>query len=269
MAWSKIKNIIITILLLLNLFLLFLVAGQSIRSARYETDTLRQTIEALALNGISLDDSILPGEMTLPSLTITRNRTAEENAAQLLLNSDVVMNNTGNTELYTSAAGTVSFRGSGEFSATLQQDWTAHPTPELHAQALLNQLNVQAWTLNTNNNTVTITQSISGIPAFQTRLTLSYNSQYLLSMEGKLILGTITPDTEQSKTISIPTALVSLLDYIMDSGTACRSIHAITPGYLTAGILTDAIRLTPCWLIETDVASYYVDAVTGTVTKVG
>ena len=63
MVKSKVKNIIILILLLLNVCLLMLIVGQRLQSARYEEETMRRTLEALALNGIAVEREILPEAM--------------------------------------------------------------------------------------------------------------------------------------------------------------------------------------------------------------
>lgn len=269
MAWSKIKTIIIVILLLLNLFLLVLVVGQQMRSARYEADTLRQTVEALYSNGagISVDEDLLPRSMDLAALSVPRDEAAEAKVAAALLTGDIIANSTGGLSVYSSVSGNVSFRSNGDFSATLSLPASGYSSPEDHAAGLLEQLGVQTWSLSADGERVTAVQAVNGAPAVNARLTLTYSGESLVSMEGKLLLGAAGPEPEQGESITVPTALVSFLDYVVENGDICSSISRMTAGYLTAASLSSPIRLTPCWLIDTDVASYCVDAVTGDVTR--
>lgn len=268
MAWSKIKTIIIVILLLTNLFLLFLIGGQKIHSARYEADTLRQTVEALALNGLTVEENALPKEMELSTLSVQRDEQAEAAAAAVLLSDDIIPTSTGGLSVYSSVVGNVSFRGGGDFSATLELPWTGFDSPSDHAAQLLEELGVELWSITASDDTVTTVQAIDGVPVFDASLTLTYNTSSLLAMEGRLLLGAPSTDSEQTETISISTALVALLNYSADNGTAFSSILHMTPGYLTTSPLTDPARLTPSWLVETDAANFYIDAITGEVSRV-
>lgn len=267
MAWSKVKTIIIVILLVLNLFLLLLVADRQISSSRYEADTLRKTAEALSLNGIDVSAEALPSTMDLPGISVVRSEEAEAAAARLLLSGDIITTNSGSMSVYSSVSGNVSFQSNGDFSATLSLDWTQFSSPAEHAAALLEQMGAQVWNITTTGDTVTVIQSANGAPAYNVRLTLTYAEDCLTAMEGKLLLGTSTPDSEQGDVVTVPTALISLLEYIIDSGMVCRSIDSMTPGYLTAASLSDPVRLTPCWYVVTDTASFYLDAATGSVTR--
>lgn len=269
MAWSKIKTIIIAILLVLNLFLALLVAGQQISAKRYQSNTLRQTVDALSLNGITVADDALPTAMKLSGTTFSRSTAVESAMAELLLSGDIINTSSGSMHVYSSVSGNVSFRSNGDFSATLNLDCSQFDSFADHAAALLKEMDVPFWsiTADSNRNTVTVIQTVDNAPAFNARLTLTYAHNQLLSMEGKLLLGNSVPDSEPGTSVSIPTALVSFLEYIVDSGTVCRSINRVTSGYLTTTSLSDTIRLTPCWFVETDTANYYLDAATGSVTK--
>ena len=267
MSWSKIKTIIIAILLLTNLFLLFLIGSQKIHSARYEADTLRQTVEVLALNGLKVAEDALPDAVQLSPLSVSRDEQAEAQAAGILLSEDIISNSTGGLNVYSSVAGNLSFRSGGEVSATLDLPWSGFDSPADHAAYLMEQLGTEVWTISVDNDTVTVTQMVGEVPVFDAQLTLVYGQFSLLSMEGKLLLGTSSAESEPYTSISLATALVALMNYSADSGTAFSTITRMTPGYLAAASLTDPIRLSPGWLVETDAANFYIDAATGEVSR--
>lgn len=265
MAWSKLKNIIILILLFFNLFLLVLIVGQEISTVRYEADTLNQTIEALTLNGIAVEKDTLPGAMELSPLTVVHDSSTEQSIAQLLLDKeDIIAARSGTFNLYSSVSGNLNFRSSGEFSATLSIPWSEYDSIQHHASALLEELGISVWSVTAADNRVTAIPMLDGAPLFDAPVILTYTEKLLVSIEG-YFPGQATPDPSQTS-ITLPTALVAVLEYVLERGTVCRSIDRMTPGYTAAVSLSDSVQLTPCWLVETDTANYYVNALTGAVT---
>ena len=267
MSWSKIKTIIIVILLLTNLFLLFLIGGQKLHSARYEADTLRQTVEVLSRNGLKVAEDALPGDAQIVPLLVERDEQAELRAATVLLGGDAAFSSTGGLNVYSSAAGDLSFRSGGEVSATLELSWAGFDSPAGHAAHLMEQLGAEAWSITADGGTVTVVQLAGDFPVLDARLTLTYDRFSLLSMEGKLLLGSALAENEPYTPISLSTALVALMNYSADSGTAFSTVTRMTPGYLAASSLTDPVRLAPAWLVETDAATLCIDAATGEVSR--
>lgn len=272
MSWTKLKNIIILILLLFNLFLLLLILGQQLRSDRYEADTLTQTLEALARHGITVEESGLPEQTDTPPLSVVCSSADQAEAARSLLNDgSPVLSADGALTVYRSPSGSVSFRSSGEFSASLPLPQT-ESSAETLLTGFLDQLGLSAWSHTTSVSPVNGIRSVSvsaipllnGVPVFNASITLTQTDGAPLTLAGWLP-GPAVPTTRQETPITLPTALVSVLEYVLDRGIVCRSIARITPGY-TASSLADSLRLTPCWLVETDTANYYVDALTGAVT---
>lgn len=85
MEWSKIKNIIILILVGLNVFLLALVAVRESKSARYQEEARAGVLSALERSGIQFLPEKVPADMELTPLTVTRSREREQSMAQALL----------------------------------------------------------------------------------------------------------------------------------------------------------------------------------------
>ena len=263
MAWSKLKNIVIVILLLLNLFLLLLIVGQQFRTRRYEVDTLKQTVEALSLNGINVEEDALPEKSNLSVFSATLDSSLQATAAGVFLKDETpIVSNNGTHMVYSALSGNLSFRSNGEFFVSLSLPCPPDLTPVQHAVTLFQSLGLTTDEPTVSDQTVTALPMVSGAPVFNAPLTLVYKDQLLLSASGYLP-GKLTADTQQSL-LALPDALISILEYVLDRGIICRSIIAVTPGY-TATPLTDSLRLTPCWLVETDIENYYVDALTGAV----
>ena len=112
MSWSKLKTIIIYILLLLNLFLLGLVGMNRLRARRYQTAALTEAAAVLARNNIQVQWEQLPREMKLPAVTLTRDLQKEEQLVRLFLGEDVAVSASGGgLYIYEGTEGTASFRG--------------------------------------------------------------------------------------------------------------------------------------------------------------
>lgn len=266
MVKSKVKNIIILILLLLNVCLLMLIVGQRLQSARYEEETMRRTLEALALNGIAVEREILPEAMELPSLSVTRDAEREKQAADLLLGDDVISTNSGGMNIYSSVTGNLSFYGGGAVAGELSYNWREQGTSESPTSSLLKGLGVEPWSMTSGNDEVTVIPLINGAPVFNGTLIFRCDGDVLVELEGRMP-GLCTPTQEQEKAITVPTALVSLLEYITQSGTVCRSVQSMVPGYFVVSSGTDSARMNPCWRVQTDTVTFYIDALDGEVTR--
>ena len=267
MVWSKVKNIAILILVMLNLCLLLLIVGQRLQSVRYEEETLRQTVEALELNGITVEENALPEEMELPALTVTKDGEKEKATAKLLLGDNLISTNSGGMSIYSAVSGNLSFYGGGAVVGELSLDWR-----ELTAEAdsptsaLLKGLEIEPWSLTPGTNEMKVIPMVGGAPVFNGTLTFRYEGDVLVGIEGRMP-GLCTPDPEQVTAITVPTALISLLEHIVESGTVCRSVRSMVPGYYVTSSGTDSARMTPCWRVQTDSVAFYVDALDGKVTR--
>ena len=132
MSWSRLKTIIIYILILLNLFLLALVGMNRLRAWHYQTEALTEAAAVLERNNIQVQWEQLPREMKLPAVTLTRDLAKEEQLVRAFLGENVTASASGGG-LYVYTAGTESgranFRGNGEFSVTCSEPLSQSATP--------------------------------------------------------------------------------------------------------------------------------------------
>ena len=88
MAWPKIKNIIILILLVTNLGLLTFTASREVRSRQLQDEARSDAIAFLQQKGIELDGDQVPRTMTLQPMLVTRDVEREGVLAAALLEGD-------------------------------------------------------------------------------------------------------------------------------------------------------------------------------------
>ncbi|MGN8896243.1 hypothetical protein [Flavonifractor sp. HCP28S3_F3] len=272
MEWSKIKTIILLMLVGVNAFLLLLVGMRAGRGALYEDETRQAAIQVLERGGIEFGLEQVPKDIDLPTLTVARDRESEHSMAQTLLG-DVTQ--TGESEVrpsYTSQIGTAEFSMNGSFAVSFVQDrWrcSAGETLSEASQSCLEQIGftgiLDQSVTKDSTTTLTYLQEWEDSPIFSCSVTLVWEDQVLTSMEGSRLAGTVDSSSTQAL-LSTPTILMRFLSSVSEGGSVCSRIEAMTPGYLTVGS-GRSVQLTPVWRILTDTGAYYVDAVTGTVTS--
>lgn len=272
MEWRRIKTIIIVILLLVNGFLLVLVGARRSEERRYEQSALTRTLQVLEENGIRITEDEILSRDAGPLRSTERSAAAEGQAASALLGESVEgTNRGGGLYIYHTDRGQVSFRSGGELSAVLEDDprWRTGD-PVSHAAELVSQMKLEleqvSAAVSGGSGQVVYRQTVDGAPVFSCRLTFTYADGRLTGVDGSLLAaGSFA--AESGQVLSLPTVLLRFLDDVLASGDVCSAILAVEPGYLAARSFTGAVRLTPVWRISTNTADYYVDGVTGELTR--
>lgn len=269
MEWPKLKNIIILILLLANLFLVSMVVVQERSAAKYRVQAMENAVGVLENGGIRVDRSHVPEEMELTVLTVERDLESEKLLAQALLGTCTAADLGGGRYAYESALGSAEFRSNGNFNVTFSEGkmrLQRSGGEEAHAVNLLGEAGLQV-VLSTREETesrvkLTCRQIWQGAPIYSCIITMEYENGSLLVISGQRLMGTPQSGNDKSELISTPTALVRFLNGINDLGDICNEITAMEAGYLmVAG--ADATRLVPVWYMTTDTGVYSMNALTG------
>lgn len=273
MEWSKLKNIILVILVTVNLFLLVLVVYREVRSSRYSESARENAVGVLARSGITVKEEILPRDGRLAPLSMERDKTQEAKAAAALLGnaSESVQ---GGVTVYSGDKGTARFSRSGEFSAVLNAGACpmGEKTAQEHALATLALLNFDGEILSSeedgDSTVVTVRQLWQGTPVYTCQAVLVYRQGALVSIrEGGTRLTGAPVKSGDAESLSAVTALLRFLEGITKLGDVCTSLTGMTPGYVFTAGFSDPITLHPVWYLTTDTGAYLLDAVTGELTR--
>lgn len=269
MEWSKLKNIIILILLLVNVFLLIMVGTQRRDSAQYREQTITDAVSVLERNGIRLDRAHIPEELDLTPMTVERDLEAEAALAAALLGECESSDLGSGRYAYQGTQGWAEFRSNGSFNITFHDGArmeTESGGEEEHALTTLKQVGLTGVVVSRRESggqvTLTLRQTWQEVPVYSCQITLEYADGCLQSIAGQRLMGTPQPSGEKSELISVPTALLRVLNGINNLGDICNEITAMTPGYLLAAS-ADATRLIPIWYVTTDTGAYSLNALTG------
>lgn len=272
MEGTKIKNIIIIILLLLNGFLLVLVGGRWAQDTQSYDAARDSAIQIIRDSGIALEDQSVPREISLPELQAQRDLAREHAlAAKLLGDAMTAEARGGDIYRYESERGWLQFHSTGEFLAEFEPGAFAMDDEDAvqHGARLLAELDFEAQVLECNDRSVTFCQTANGAPVLDCQATLNYREGSLVSIAGgRRIPGRTVSDGEKS-TISVATALMRLYNGLNELGDIYNRIDSIEPAYTLSVNLSEPAQLTPVWYVKTDTGAYQMDPRTGQVARLG
>lgn len=270
MEWPKLKNIILIILVLTNLFLLGFVVQRELQDSSLQRKTLENAIQFLANKGVEVAEGQVPDRITLLPQTVERDLEREGVLAVQLLGGSVrVEAPGGGVYRYYNENGTLQFHNDGVFSGEflpgtlpVGEDW------EAGCLALLAKLDFEGELLETDGTRLTFRQLWAGQPLFNQQVTLELQDGCLVAMTaGRRLMGEPVEDTAR-QTITVATALIDFLNGVNALGDVCSRIDGIETGYVSAASLTGPMTLTPVWRVSTDTGAYQLDMVTGVLSRV-
>lgn len=273
MEWSKLKNMILFILLGLNLALALLVGGPALSDYYRENQANREAALFLEQKGIRFGDTVIPDPADLMPQSVAREREEEGRLARMLLGEDAVQEaRGGEVYRYTSALGVLQFHSDGSFWAQLVPGaFPAGNDPELAALALLEQLAFTGEIVTMEEmgkNTLTVRQLWNGAHLFNQQATVLWDETGLTEIAGgRRLYGTPSADAGR-ETITLATALIDFYNGLNRLGDVCSRVDEITPGYLSVTSLKRQMELTPVWRITTDTGAYQLDLVSGSLERV-
>lgn len=269
MEGSKIKNIVIVILLLLNAFLLALSGGRRLVDARSQDQARTGAMEVIRSNGVALEDSVVPKSMGLRPMRASRDVERESALAARLLGDGTTREHRGSEVYrYRNDSGSVQFHSTGEVAARL--DTGLYPLgdqdPGQHAVSVAALLDchtrVVESTVSGGTGTVTLVQTLQDVAVLDCQLVAQYRHGQLESLQGMRLIGK-AESLEGDIPITVATALMRLYNGLKELGDIYSGIESISPAYSLSVERSGAVRLTPVWSVRTDTGDYVLNTMTG------
>ncbi|MEG2097152.1 MAG: hypothetical protein RRY65_03215 [Pseudoflavonifractor sp.] len=273
MEWSKIKNIVLIILLLVNGFLLVSVAGQEMKSAQYQRETRQGAVAVLREGGITMDEDALPkGEPRLQPLSLVRDQAGEQKIAETLLGA-VERTDEGGRVSYTGPGGEGWFRSNGEFGFALEpgSQSAAGADPTQHIIALLAQGGITTMAVPNvaaaaeGQTLVTLRQTLGDRPIFSANIVAVYEGEALVSVQKQRAAVAMSAG-KGGQPLDVATVLIRFYGGIRSGGHVCSTVKRLTPGYWASAEPNGTSTLGLVWQIVTDAGTFYVDGMTGDMT---
>lgn len=265
MEWSKIKNIIILILLAVNVFLLVQTAQRERKSRQYMEESRVGAVEVLRQQGYEVAEDAMPDERYLSPCTMERDRGGEEALAAYLLGM-VNKSEDGVRTAYTGERGRGWFRSDGSFAFTLTAEaYPASGDEAAHGVKLLTGGGYACEVISTKAGEATVVsvrQTWEGAPVFSCTAELTYQDGALVSIAGTRLIGTPTQNGVGGQSMDVSTALIRFMSGMREGGHIFTKIENLTSGYLASGS-GRRVALEPVWQVTTDAGVFLMDGFTG------
>ena len=261
----RLKNIIILILVLVNVFLLSsLVYRKSEESAALRR-TEEELVELFASSGITLEDRAISWETPTPPLLLSRSEALERQAAEFLLGSGLHVSSQGGTNTYAASQGSVQFRSNGSFEATGD---LCTESPEDFCRKFCSKFSYSDLSFRLDSDT-----QYTGSAVFHHESKPVYNCTVTFTiLDGTLVhvSGTLLPQegisAERESLLSAAAALTTFQQMRLEEGTVGSSILATELCYELESTAASTLTLESAWCIATDISKYYVNCSTGEIT---
>lgn len=264
MSASKLKNLIILILLLANVFLLVQVLPDRLQAREQEDALLERMVQLYETENVTLELESLPETQEACLKTLSADKARDEAMVRALLGENVQI-----------------------WQKDYQTDFTSElGTATLSDGILAAQMHIPA------DDPLTFTQScLAAMGAAESDVTLTQNGSSqictvrFLPLEGKLlnytlafrfrdgalqnVVGFILPadaplQQKDAMTLTAQQALLEFLGGRASIGWTGSHVYALEQGVaVRAAVGSDDIDLRPSWYITTDAGSYIIDGLTG------
>lgn len=277
MAWSKVKNIVILILLSMNLVLAGFSVNRMMQARQTRAQARSEAIAFLQSREIQLEESEVPKDMALTPMVVSRDVAAERRLAENLLMGAVETEARGaEVYRYSNQNGFIQFHSNGDFSAhfTPSVMRVEEQSIQAHSEQIMARLGIQgnadpAVTVREDGTkTVNFREEWDGVALMNCQVSLNYADGALVSItNGRRLVGTPVEDTAESAG-SVATALMRFYNGVSAMGDAYSEIREIEPGYLLTSTIGETMPLTPVWRIKTDVRTYQLDLQTGVLSRI-
>lgn len=265
MKTSRLKEIVIVLLSLLNVFLLTLLVSRRLEERAARDRRVTQLVTLFDSAGVRLNAELVPEEeIRFSPVEPARDLDSEALFAGTLLGTCDQEDVGGGIYRYVGESGQCLLRSGGAVEASLSRDVGE---PEAYCESLFARFGYVPLSaeVREGDGTVTGVKMPAGIRIFNAQLTLSFSDGALTEVSGSFV-----PAFEPGRRgggLDGVTALVKFLDYMRGSGEVCTAVNAVGGGYLLQSTASVPQRLYPVWCVETDVFRYYVNIVTGEVSR--
>ena len=271
MNTARLKNIVILILLLANAFLLVLLFSRRAEENAAHERSVAQLNALLSADGIAFDSALLDGlPDTVLSVQPARDLAAEQALAEGIIGSVTSIDSGGGIYRYYSSdglnSGSCLIRSGGALEAAVSR---AVDDPAEFCADLCVPLGYRTFDVLSDGARTVITASrfVGELEVCNASLIFTFSGSTLTTVTGTFLPPIDTSESGETALDAV-TALIRFLDYRNASGAVCTGITWLSAGYLVQSTTSAPLQLVPVLRVDTDVYSYYVNIVSGEVSRV-
>ncbi|PKM71576.1 MAG: hypothetical protein CVU91_13160 [Firmicutes bacterium HGW-Firmicutes-16] len=266
----KIKNFILILLTLVNVFLLFIVITNVIEERKAQASRMEALENVLAEKGFTLNPDIELPDSVPPLLSLKRDMKTEKHNLSSLIGSCSVSDLGGNIFFYSGLDGEGRFRGTGEFEIILNPGVISKRRDPVGAsKTALKKLGLECGeleplvTTDGNDTTVVLSCSWDGTDIYDARVTFNFTYDNLLLISGTRPLDAKFSVQSSDNYPDSVTILMNFLKSAADTGFIFSEINDLKIEYYMYSAVSGSCTLKPVWCITTNSGPYYIDAETG------
>ena len=261
------KNIIIVILALVNLFLLASLVMRETMEQSAERRAEQQMVELFAADGMTLREDAVSHDAPLPSMVLARDAARERAAAVFFLGENLQKEDQGGgTYAYTGNSGVALFREDGSFDVAGKL--SLENGEELCREFCKTfSFDEPAFELDANGSgTAAAVYRHEKYAVFNCSVILHLEQGRILTVSGTLLPETSVESGADQSLFSAFAALTAFQNMRRETGAVVSEITEVAPCYRLQSSSSAPMALLPHWCIVTDTSLYYVNALTGAVT---
>ena len=265
MQWSRVKSILVAILIVVDTFLLMTLLGGYYVEHRRETEKSENFITILAEKQVSAAEGFrLPEMQSLPMLEVDRSKNDEDAFTKGLLGEQMerAEEPDGNT-LYTSSIGSVEWSFDGKISGTFRPEDYLAPSSERDMRLMTAKLLEHCGISSSVEIEVDLKQSCAaasfdtaGAPVFNRFLQLTFEEEKI-SISGWWTFQTpYMVRTNNYVSCEAADSILTLLREVPE----IRSIDSAEIGYVLSSATGRRTSIVPCCRILTNQGEFFVDS---------
>lgn len=273
MEWPRVKNILIVLLAIVNVFLFSVYMTSSIKNARGVEETIENTVLVLNKCGFSIGENQIPSKASvLYPVSAERDYKAEAKVAKKFAGSEVAEEING-VSVYAGEYGEARFKSDGSFAIIVKD--IARLTDAYDAEEITRDLTKllditvsDKMEIIKEGDTLTIVarQTSLGIPIYNCKINISVMSDKSAKIYGRMLKGKrdVLRDNEPQ---DITGLLVSTVEILNNNGVNGGTIESITGGFhisnISSGSHNETLYAVPVWQITVDGRNTYINAMNG------
>lgn len=263
----RLKNCIILILVLANLFLLASLFSREENRHSVQRTAAEQQVALFAADGITLDPDLISAQVPPAGHILSRDDELEHRAASTLLGSPLSSSDQGGgIYSYSSPRGAAMFRSTGAFEAagTLASDgidFCRSFCKDFGYEEPVFQLDAEG------SGVTTVSRIYEEYPVFNCTVTFFLQQGVLTSVSGTLLPETHTESTSETAPLSASAALTAFQTLRRETQAVVSSVNDLYLCFELQSSASAPMSLVPAWCIVTDTTNYYVNCSTGAVTS--
>lgn len=243
MPLSKLKNLMITALVILNLSFLAIIVSNRVETIRSDERTRDALISLYSARGVTLSAEIVHDDVSLPSVTLSDPAGEEIEMVRSILGECETSDLGNGIILGDSPSGSAAFHNGGEFHIELSSgiDSGAFSVPGAELQRY-------------GDGYI---QYVASFPVFNCTVSVSGER-----IAGRLVFAA-SESGSSTALISSDTALTRFLSLCPDIGEKCTVVDGISAGYYMISSFSGGSKLEPVWCISSDAGNYFISGISG------